>query len=47
LILSAFELLSGLKINFHKSELYWFWWGSRSDPVVCWVIWLQPGWVSS
>jgi hypothetical protein len=24
LILSAFELLSGLKINFHKSELYCF-----------------------
>jgi hypothetical protein len=25
-ILCAFEQLSGLKINFHKSEIY-FWWG--------------------
>ena len=24
LILSAFEQLSGLKINFHKSDLYYF-----------------------
>jgi hypothetical protein len=24
LILSAFELLSGLKLNFHKSEMFYF-----------------------
>ena len=32
LILSAFEQLSGLKINFHKSELFWR--GSRRGPPV-------------
>jgi hypothetical protein len=31
LILSAFEQLSGLKINFHKSELYCF--GEARDEV--------------
>jgi hypothetical protein len=33
LILSAFEQLSGLKINFHKSELYCF--GEAQDQTVC------------
>jgi len=32
LILSAFEQLSGLKINFHKSELFWR--GSRRGPPI-------------
>ena len=32
LILLAFEQLSGLKINFHKSELFWR--GSRRGPPI-------------
>jgi hypothetical protein len=35
LILSAFEQLSGLKINFHKSELYCF--GEAQDQVQLYV----------
>ena len=35
LILSAFEQLSGLKINFHKNEFFLLWRGSRRRSLVC------------
>jgi hypothetical protein len=39
LVLNAFEELSGLKINFHKSELYPF--GETKESIgVCGVVWL-------
>ena len=44
LILSAFEQLSGLKINFHKSELFCF--GGAQDDISCMPSFLVAGRVS-
>jgi hypothetical protein len=46
LVLSAFEQLSGLKINFHKSELFCFGGPRRSQPL-CRTFWLSVGPVSN
>ena len=44
LILSAFEQLSGLKINFHKSELFCF--GEAQDELTCTPKCSDVGWAS-
>ena len=46
LLLCAFEELSGLKINFHKSELFLLWRGCRISTRVCRHFWM-PAWAVS
>jgi hypothetical protein len=42
LLLCAFEQLSGLKINFHKSKIFLFW-TSKGDVAVLSSLWLPCG----